>query len=109
VLPNENLSIIWQYQIPSSKSFIFKSEGRVYYYNYLKNFIELIFDLGDKIVPFSTNYIYYGNKEGIIIYNHKYKTHTIILNSTEIDDFYKFDNSLVIIHNGKHIKVYAII
>jgi hypothetical protein len=36
LLPNENLNIISEYQIPLSKSFIFQSDLRVYYYNYLQ-------------------------------------------------------------------------
>jgi hypothetical protein len=106
ILPNENLGIIWEYQIPSSRSFIFESEGRVYYYDYLKNSIGYIFNSESEIVPFSPSYIYYVSKEGIIIYNHKNKTHTVLLSSTKINYFYKIDNSLLIIHDGNHIKVY---
>jgi hypothetical protein len=58
------------------------------------------------LAPFSSKYIYYENKEGIILYNHMNKTHTVFFNSPEINYFYKVDNSLVIIHDGNHIKIY---
>jgi hypothetical protein len=56
ILPNENFNFYYEFQIPSSRNFIFKSEGRVHYYNYLKNSIEYIFDSEGEIVPFSINY-----------------------------------------------------
>jgi hypothetical protein len=107
LFPNESLTYITEHQIPLSKNFIFSHRYKTYYYNYLNNTIEHIFDAGRNIIPFSSKYIYYKDEGNIIFYNYRNKTNTVLFKFIDVDKFEKVNNSsLIIIHDEHNIKVY---
>jgi hypothetical protein len=109
LFPNENFTYITKYQMPFCKNFIFSDCLKIYYYNYLNNTVEYIFDTrGNNIIPFSSKYIYYENEGNIILYNYRNKTNTVLFKFIDVNKFEKVNNSslIIIIHDRSNIKVY---
>jgi hypothetical protein len=109
LLPNENLTYMNEYQIPLSKNFIFSQCPKTYYYyNYLNNTVEHIFEADIRnIIPFSSKYIYYEDEGNIILYNYRNKTNKVLFKFTYVDRFEKVNNSsFIIIHDHNNIKIY---
>jgi hypothetical protein len=108
LFPNELLTDITEYQIPLSKNFIFSQCPKTYYYNYLNNTVEHIFDASGNIVTFSSKYIYYEDEGNIILYNYRKKTNTVLFKFIDVGEFERVGNSslIIIIHDKHNIKVY---